>query len=71
MYAACAPHAHGLQACRDFGYDLATAQQLVAEAEQAELLIKAARTRQSKWPDAVAQHSAPIMCARTHHPASP
>merc|ERR1740130_1175254 len=39
------------QACRDFGKDLATAQQLVAEAEQAELLIKASRTRQVKWPE--------------------
>jgi geranylgeranyl pyrophosphate synthase len=56
------------QACRNFGKDLATAQQLVGEAEQAELLIKASRTRQVKWPEAVAQHSAPIMYACDHYP---
>merc|ERR1740133_146769 len=56
------------QACRDFGKDLATAQQLVAEAEQAELLIKDTRARKVKWPEAVAQHSAPIMYACDHYP---
>lgn len=56
------------QACRDFGKDLATAQQLVAEAEQAEVLIKAARKREGKWPDAVAMRSAPIMYACDEYP---
>jgi geranylgeranyl pyrophosphate synthase len=56
------------QACRDFGKDLATAQQLVSEAEQAEVLIKASRTRQSKWPEVVTQYSAPIMYACDHYP---
>jgi geranylgeranyl pyrophosphate synthase len=55
------------QAAKDFGRDLAIAQQLVGEAEQAELLIKAARTRQAKWPDAVSQHIAPIMYAADHY----
>jgi len=56
------------QACRDFGKELATAQQLVAEAEQAEILIKASRTRQAKWPDEVHQYSAPIMYAADRYP---
>lgn len=67
------------QACRDFGRDLAEAYQLVGEAEQAELLIKSARSRQvikgrqvikrrqAKWPEAVSQHIAPIMYAADHY----
>merc|ERR1740130_579503 len=34
----------------------------------ASALIKASRTRQVKWPEAVAQHSAPIMYACDHYP---
>jgi hypothetical protein len=35
---------------------------------QAEVLIKAARKREGKWPDAVAMHSAPIMYACDGYP---
>lgn len=46
-------------ACESFGKDIATAQQLVTEAEQIETLIKACK-RNHKWPGNVAP-SAPLL----------
>jgi len=55
------------QGCRVFGEELALAQQLVAEAEEMEALLKACRRSKNKWPSSV-EPNAPLLYASDQYP---